>query len=54
MLYVFIASCQLIIGSIAWMISNLVFKGGNLIPVVVLCIGVFFSAVSMYLLGWIF
>ena len=54
MLYVFIGSCQLIIYGFAWMMSNLMFKGSSLIPIVMLCTGVVSSVVSMYVLGWIF
>ena len=54
MVYVFIASCQLIIYGLAWMVSNLIFKGNRVIPMLMLCIGAVGSVFSMYVLGWIF
>ena len=53
MLYVFIGSCQLIIYGLGWIVSNIMFKGSNVIPTVILCVGLVGGVISMFVLGWI-
>jgi hypothetical protein len=55
MLYVFLGSCYVIVFSLSWLITRLVFKDKlGPIPYIALIIGFMSNVVSMYMLGWIF
>ena len=53
MIYIFHVGIQLTIFSLAWIATNVVFKGNRVIPIVMLIVGILSVVISVLNMGWL-
>jgi len=53
MIYIFHVGIQLTIFSLAWIATNILFKGNRVIPIVIFIVGALSIVISVFSMGWL-